>query len=172
MAIPSFHEDLCCAAAASLSNQLPYQPNSMRNLHRHLMLIIRLSPQQEILEIQGEARKFSKSVRTTSPRISPAGSNSSSPKDSSHALGGEIGLISPNSSSRMSSSRLYSPSKLRSLTSESRNNSLPSQEDPLKLENHHQQPIYPPEQIKEPVVLPPAVHAGDQNAGDTINSTL
>jgi hypothetical protein len=123
-------------------------------------------------DVQGEARKFSKSVRTTSPRISPAGSNSSSPKDSSHALGGEIDLISPNSSSRMSSSRLYSPSKLRSLTSESRNNSLPSQEDPLKLENHHQQPIYPPEQIKEPVILPPAVHAGDQNAGDIINSPL
>ena len=119
-------------------------------------------------DVQGEARKFSKSVRTTSPRISPAGSNSSSPKNSSHGLGGGIDLISPNSSSRMSSSRLYSPSKLGSLTSESRNNSLPSQEDPLKLENHHQQPIYPPEQIKEPVVLPPAVHAGDQNAGDII----
>lgn len=122
--------------------------------------------------VQGEARKLSKSVRTTSPRISPAGSNSSSPKDSSHALGGGGDLISPNSSSRMSSSRIYSPSKLRSLTSEFRNNSVPSQEDPLKLENHHQQPIYPPEQIKEPVVLPPAVHAGDQNAGDIINSPL
>lgn len=124
-------------------------------------------------DVQGEARNFSKSVRTTSPRISPAGSNSSSPKNSSHALGGGVDLISPNSSSRMSSGRLYSPSKLGSLTSESRNNSLPSQEDPLKLENHHhQQPIYTPEQIKEPVVLPPAVHVGDQNAGDIINSPL
>lgn len=118
--------------------------------------------------VNDEARKFSKSVRTTSPRISSAGSNSSSPKNCPHALGGEVDLISPNSSSRRSSSRLYSPSKLGSLTSESRNNSLPSQEDSLKLENHHKQQIHTPEQIQEPVVLPPAVHVVDQNAGDII----